>query len=82
MEVYKSCVPCIKRQIIESARMSTDEEMFIIRYSQNGPYLTIKFEAKTEERYNFLKDYIRKLLQTYEEVDWSSTINVNVESLR
>jgi len=29
--------------------------MMIVRASQNGPYLTVKFEAKTQEKYNLLK---------------------------
>jgi hypothetical protein len=54
--------------------------MFVIRYSQNGPYLTVKFEAKTKDRYIFLRDYIKKLLGSYQEVDWQSETNVNLES--
>ncbi len=65
----------------DGTRIDLDYGMFVIRYSQNGPYLTVKFEAKTEDKYDFLKDYIKKLLQSYEEVDWDSKINVNVESL-
>jgi hypothetical protein len=53
--------------------------MFVVRYSQNGPYLTIKFEAQREEKYDELKKYLKKFLQDYSEVDWSQ--GVNVESL-
>jgi phosphomannomutase len=55
--------------------------MFIIRYSQNGPYITIKFEAKTEEEYEKLKKYINTLLHKYPEIDWENEIKVNAESL-
>ena len=65
----------------DGVRLNLTDGMFIIRYSQNGPYLTIKFEAKTQTRYDFLKDYIKKLLHNYKEVDWNSKINVNVDSL-
>lgn len=65
----------------DGIRLNLDYGMFVIRYSQNGPYLTIKFEAKTEDKYDFLKNYIKKLLQGYEEADWNSKINVNVDSL-
>jgi len=63
----------------DGVRLEMNDAMFIVRYSQNGPYLTIKFEAKTEERYNELKRYINQLLHSYEEVDWK--YGVNVESL-
>jgi phosphomannomutase/phosphoglucomutase len=66
----------------DGVRLETEYSMFIIRYSQNGPYLTVKFEAKTEEKYNYLKNYINNLLHRYEEIDWHSEINVNLESLK
>ena len=66
----------------DGVRIEFEDKMFIIRYSQNAPYLTIKFEAKTEDGYAFFKDYINKLLHSYEDIDWSSTINVNLDSLK
>ena len=65
----------------DGVRIDFEDSMFVIRYSQNAPYLTIKFEAKTEERYAFLKNYIGKLLHSYEEIDWNSDINLNLEAL-
>lgn len=64
----------------DGVRLEMSTSMFIIRYSQNGPYLTIKFESKTQSEYDELKEYINKLLHSYEEVDW--TFGVNVESLK
>ena len=55
--------------------------MFIIRYSQNGPYITIKFEGRTQERYDELKKYINELLHKFEEVEWDNEIRVNAEAL-
>ncbi|MFH1232788.1 MAG: phosphomannomutase/phosphoglucomutase [Patescibacteria group bacterium] len=63
----------------DGVRMNLSDSMIVIRYSQNGPYLTIKFEASTQEKYDQLKDYINKLLHSYKEIDWS--FGVNVESL-
>jgi len=63
----------------DGVRLDMPDSMFIVRYSQNGPYLTVKFEAKTQEKYDTLKNYIKKLLNSYKEVDWS--FGVNVESL-
>ena len=65
----------------DGVRVDFPDAMFVVRYSQNGPYLTIKFEAKTEERYVFFKNYITELLKGYEEIDWDSKTNVNIYSL-
>lgn len=64
----------------DGVRLETEDAMFVVRYSQNGPYLTVKFEARTKQEYNELKEYISKLLHSYKEVDWS--FGVNVESLK
>lgn len=63
----------------DGVRLNMDDSMFVVRYSQNGPYLTIKFEAQTQEKYDELKKYLHDILHKYEEVDWS--FGVNVESL-
>ena len=65
----------------DGLRLNLEDSMFVIRYSQNGPYLTIKFEAKTEEKYKELKKYINQLLHKFEEIDWNNEIRVNIESL-
>ena len=63
----------------DGVRLDLPDSMFVVRYSQNGPYLTIKFEAQTQEKYDELKNYLREILHKYEEVNWSE--GVNVESL-
>jgi phosphomannomutase/phosphoglucomutase len=65
----------------DGVRVEFEDKMFIIRYSQNAPYLTIKFEAKSEKDYLLLRDYINKLLRSYKEIDWNSKMNVNLEFL-
>lgn len=65
----------------DGVRMNLADGMFVIRYSQNAPYLTIKFEAKTDEKYDSLRKYIGQLLHNYEEIDWNSEINVNLKAL-
>ncbi len=65
----------------DGIRLETDTSMFVIRYSQNGPYITVKFEAKTEKEYNKLKKYLNKLLHQFPEVNWDNEIKVNIESL-
>jgi phosphomannomutase/phosphoglucomutase len=62
---------------IDGVRMDTDAEMIVMRASQNGPYLTIKFEAKTKERYEVLKEQIKNILHAFSEVDSSYGVNVS-----
>ncbi len=63
----------------DGVRLNLTDGMFVVRYSQNGPYLTVKFESKTSEQYQKLKDYIRNILKNFSEVDWS--FGTNLESL-
>ncbi len=63
----------------DGVRLEMVDSMLVIRYSQNGPYLTVKFEANTQGKYDELKKYLNELLHKYKEVDWS--FGVNVESL-
>lgn len=63
----------------DGVRLEMADSMFVVRYSQNGPYLTIKFESLTKKKYAELKSYINNLLHNYTEIDWS--FGVNVESL-
>ncbi|MDD5589641.1 MAG: phosphomannomutase/phosphoglucomutase [Candidatus Portnoybacteria bacterium] len=65
----------------DGLRLELADSMFVVRYSQNGPYITVKFESKTQERYDFLRGYIANLLHGFEEVDWNSDINVNAGAL-
>jgi len=62
-------------------RLDMPDSMFVVRYSQNGPYLTVKFEAKTKERYEELKKYLNQFLHRFSEVDWNNKIRVNIEAL-
>ncbi len=65
----------------DGIRVEMSDEMFVIRYSQNGPYLTIRFEAKRNDGYDYLRGYINKLLHGFKEVGWDSKGNVNIETL-
>ena len=64
----------------DGVRLDMKDGMFVIRYSQNGPYITIKFEGRTQERYDEFRKYIDDLLHKFEEVDYNRD-GVNVESL-
>ncbi len=62
---------------IDGIRMDTAEEMAIVRASQNGPYITLKFEGKTEEQYNQLKQTLKSILQKYSEIKWDEGVNTH-----
>lgn len=63
----------------DGVRLNLADGMFVVRYSQNGPYLTVKFEAKENVRYQELKNYINTTLHSFPQIDWST--GVNTESL-
>lgn len=65
----------------DGIRIDKEDSMFVVRYSQNGPYLTIKFEARSDGEYNKLRKYLNTLLHDFSEIDWSSKTNVNIDSL-
>lgn len=65
----------------DGVRLELPDSMFVIRYSQNGPYITIKFEAKTDEKYEELRKYIADTLHGYPEIDWQNSISANVPAL-
>ena len=60
---------------IDGVRMDTAETMAIVRASQNGPYITIKFEGKNQKQYDELKGQLRQILKSHPEVDWSYGVN-------
>jgi phosphomannomutase/phosphoglucomutase len=64
----------------DGVRLEMEDSMFVVRYSQNGPYLTIKFEAKERAEYERLRLYLRKTLGQYDEISWAQG-TVNVEAL-
>ena len=65
----------------DGVRLEQPDAMFVVRYSQNGPYLGIKFESKTEAGYEKLRAYLSDLLHQFPEVEWENKIAANVESL-
>lgn len=73
----KKLYPNAKYVEIDGVRMDTDEEMMIVRASQNGPYLTVKFEAKTQEKYDLLKKQAGEILHKFPEVDFKKGVNTD-----
>jgi phosphomannomutase/phosphoglucomutase len=71
----KKLYPNAKYVEIDGVRMDTADEMMIVRASQNGPYLTVKFEGKTQEQYDKLKNQAAELLHNIPEVDFATGVN-------
>jgi len=71
----KKLYPDAKYVEIDGVRMDTEKEMLIVRASQNGPYLTVKFEGKTQETYDTLKHQVSEILHKVPEVDFSTGVN-------
>lgn len=69
--------PKAKYITIDGVRMDTNDEMAIIRASQNGPYITVKFEGKTQQQYDNLKRTLREILKRHKEIDWSKGVNTH-----
>jgi len=51
--------------------------MAIVRASQNGPYITIKYEGKTQLQYDQLKKQLREILKSHQQIDWSYGVNTD-----
>ena len=71
----KKLYPDAKYVEIDGVRMDTEKEMLIVRASQNGPYLTVKFEGKTQDAYDMLKKQVNEILHKIPEVDFKSGVN-------
>jgi phosphomannomutase/phosphoglucomutase len=65
----------------DGIRLDLKDGMFVVRYSQNGPYLTIKFEASDKAGYEKLRMAINEILHQVPEIDWESPTSANVEAL-
>ena len=62
---------------IDGVRFDTEDLMGVIRASQNGPYLTIKYEAKTADEYIKLKKVLSEILHKYPEIDFKDGVNTD-----
>lgn len=65
----------------DGVRLESADDMFVVRYSQNGPYLGIKFESRSPEGYEHLRKYLAELLHRFPEIEWENKIAANVEAL-
>jgi phosphomannomutase / phosphoglucomutase len=65
---------------VDGVRIDTDTSMIVVRASQNGPYLVIKFEGKTQQEYDALKVGLTKIFNQYSGIDWSAGSNTSALS--
>ena len=66
----------------DGVRADFADGMMIFRYSQNGPYITIKFEAKDQATYDQRRKYVRDMLESYPEMIWQDQLCVNLDHLK
>ena len=57
--------------------MDLPDRMAIVRASQNGPYITVKFEGKTQAVYDEMKHTLKEILSKYAEIDWKAGVNIH-----
>ena len=62
---------------IDGVRVDLSDRMAICRASQNGPYITVKFEGKTQAVYDEVKKQLKTLLSSHPEIDWSKGVNTH-----
>jgi len=66
----------------DGSRVDFEDGMMIFRYSQNGPYITVRFEAKDQGIYDKRKNYAREILESYPDMIWEDELCVNLDSLK
>jgi len=66
----------------DGTRADFNDGMVVFRYSQNGPYITIKFEATTEKVFEERRQYVKQMLHQYPEMIWEDQLCVNLDFLK
>ena len=62
---------------IDGIRFDTEEGMGVIRASQNGPYLTIKYEARDKADFEKLRKILSAILHKCPEIDFADGVNTD-----
>lgn len=65
----------------DGVRIDFEDGMMIFRYSHNGPYITVKFEAQDERTYTERRNYVKSLLKQQPEMIWKGDLSINLEAL-
>lgn len=62
---------------IDGIRLETAALMVVVRASQNGPYITVRFEAIDRKLYNDTRERLQSILSAYPVINWKDNINAN-----
>lgn len=62
---------------IDGIRFETENEMGVIRASQNGPYITVKYEGRDDTGYNKMRKVISEVLHKHKEIDFENGVNTD-----
>ncbi|OGV95831.1 hypothetical protein A2W24_02130 [Microgenomates group bacterium RBG_16_45_19] len=74
---FKQTWPKAKFIDIDGIRFDLSNQMAILRASQNGPYITLKFEHKTKDGYEILKRQLKTIMSKHSEINWSEGVNTH-----
>ncbi len=74
---FEKLWPSAQYTTIDGVRADLPDRMIITRASQNGPYITVKFEGKTQEIYDEIKAQLKTMLSSHPEIDWSKGVNTH-----
>lgn len=66
----------------DGVRADFNDGMMVFRYSQNGPYITVKFEAKDEKTFEERRHYVSKMLHSYSDMIWEDQLCVNLDFVK
>ena len=78
---FKATWPDAEFTDIDGIRFDLPDRMAILRASQNGAYITTKFEGKTQESYDDVREKLSAILRKYPEVEWDSPESSNASAL-
>ena len=67
--------PDAKTNELDGIRLDSGDFMVVVRASQNGPYITIRFEGSNEKVYNEVRDKLKEILHRYPTINWDIGIN-------
>ena len=66
----------------DGVRADFEDGMMVFRYSQNGPYITVKFEAKDTNKFEERRKYVREMLHSYPQMIWEDALCVNLDFIK
>lgn len=73
----KQAFPDAEYVTIDGIRVDTKDEMAVIRASQNGPYLTVKYEARDQAGFTKMRKLMSEILQKYKEINFTDGVNTD-----